>query len=100
MRWLVAALALGACGGAPRAGDTGATYIKTYSPLGHKADAKARQQAVILGTDANNGSTVLQLPAAPPKAAVDAMFVKIASGSDPASGGMTPVKLSASPTTD
>ena len=55
---------------------------------------------MILGTDTNNGSTVMYLPAAPPKAAVDAMFVKIAAGTDPATGGMTPVKLSASPTTD
>jgi uncharacterized protein len=100
MRWFLATLALAACGGAPRAGDTGTSYIKNYSPLGHKADAKSRQQAVILGTDTNNGSTVLHLPAAPAKAAVDAMFVKIDAGTDPATGGMTPVKLSASPTTD
>ena len=99
MRWHVAALAVAACGSPQHSGETGTSYIKTYSPLGHKADAKSRKQAVILGTDANDGSTVLHLPAAPPKAEVDAMFVKPA-GTDPASGGMTPVKLSASPTTD
>jgi hypothetical protein len=71
--------------------------VVTYGPLGIKADAKAPQQAVILGTDDKNGSTVIPLPPAQSKAAVDAMFVKM---SPPITGGMTPVKLATAPNPD
>jgi uncharacterized protein len=74
------------------------TSQKTYGPLGIKTDSKLASQAVILGTDDKNGSTVLPLPAAPSKALVDAMFVKLGAGTP--SGGSTPVKLSTSPNSD
>jgi hypothetical protein len=71
---------------------------KSYQPLTIKTDAKLATQAVILGTDDHNGSTVLPLPVAPTRALVDAMFVKLGGGT--ASGGSTPVKLSTSPNGD
>ncbi|HEY4175674.1 MAG TPA: hypothetical protein VGM90_02520 [Kofleriaceae bacterium] len=92
------------CGGA--SGKGGATPIagtsqKDYAPLTIKDDAKNKSQAVILGTDEKNGSTVLPLPPQPSKGLVDAMFVKL----DPknpqnASGGSTPVKLGTEPNQD
>lgn len=81
------------------AGGTGGTSTKNYDPLGIKDDAKAANQAVILGTDEKNGSTVLPLPALPSKGLVDAMFVRLGGG-QPASGGSTPVKLSTAPNSD
>jgi hypothetical protein len=60
---LVAALAL-ACGAPQRAAKKppAPTYaVKRYAPLEIKADAKAPGQAVILGTDERDGSTVLPL---------------------------------------
>src|SRR5215468_6151366 len=38
--------------------------VKHYQPLGMASDARQAGQAVILGTDEANGSTVLALPAA------------------------------------
>ncbi|MBA3464418.1 MAG: hypothetical protein H0T46_30990 [Deltaproteobacteria bacterium] len=92
------------CGGKQKTGttDTGGgtgTSTKNYDPLTIKDDSKLANQAVILGTDEKNGSTVLPLPAMPSKGLVDAMFVKIG-GMNPASGGSTPVKLSTAPNTD
>ena len=82
--------------GSPQHGDAPdrghAPRVVTYGPLGLKDDAKSPHQAVILGTDAQNGSTVMWLPEGQSKATVDAMFVKIG-GTAPATGGMTPVKL-------
>ena len=75
-----------------------ATTQKAYAPLTIKADAKATHQAVILGTDENNGSTVLPLPTAQSKGLVDALFVRTGDGT--ASGGQTPVKLATAPNTD
>ncbi len=88
------------CGRPPRgpAQPMPGTSQKAYGVLGIKTDAKLASQAVILGTDAQNGSTVLPLPATPSKALVDAMFVKLGVGV--ASGGSTPVKLSTSPNSD
>ena len=81
-------------------GGTGSgTSTKNYDPLGIKDDAKAANQAVILGTDDKNGSTVLPLPALPSKGLVDAMFVRLGGG-QAASGGSTPVKLATSPNSD
>jgi hypothetical protein len=102
---LAAALVL-SCGGSqhgPAAHDT-APSVKMYKPLEAKADTKNRSQAVILGTDAKDGSTVMQLPDAPSKSLVDAMYVKLGGKSgdrDVApSGGFSPVKLSVAPNTD
>lgn len=95
---LLAALS---CGGSqkPPSGGGGGAAQKTYDPFGMKADAKVTSQAVILGTDEKNGSTVLPLPALPSKGLVDAMFVRLSS-SEAASGGSTPVTLSTAPNTD
>jgi len=73
--------------------------VITYGPLGIKGDAKQPNQAVILGTDDKNGSTVIPLPAAQAKSLVDAMYVQMG-GSGPATGGMTPVKLATAPNPD
>jgi hypothetical protein len=98
---LVVALA---CGGHQKGGSTGTPELgggstKNYDPLTIKDDAKLVSQAVILGTDEKNGSTVLPLPATPSKGLVDAMFVRMGGGVTP-SGGSTPVKLSTAPNTD
>jgi len=71
--------------------------VVTYAPLGIKADAKAPNQAAILGTDDKNGSTLIALPAAQSMVAVDAMYVKM---SPPISGGLTAVKLATAPDPD
>ncbi|MEP6861966.1 MAG: S16 family serine protease [Deltaproteobacteria bacterium] len=95
----IAALAL-SCGGSQH-GTTDADQprVITYGPLGARGDAKRPNQAVILGTDDKNGSTVLPLPAAQAKVTVDAMYVQMG-GSGPATGGMTPVKLAIAPNPD
>ncbi len=69
---------------------------KNYGPLTIKRDAKLPNQAVILGTDDKNGSTVVPLPAIPTKGIVDAMFVRMGGGVPP-TGGSSPVKLSTGP---
>lgn len=79
--------------GTPLAG----TSQKTYAPMTVKGDAKMANQAVILGTDDKNGSTVVPLPTAQSKVNVDALWVKL--GPTP-SGGFTPVKLSTGPNSD
>jgi uncharacterized protein len=71
---------------------------KDFAPLSIKADAKAPNRAVILGTDERNGSTVVPIVGAPAKGLVDAMFVKLGKGT--ASGGSSPVKLATAPNTD
>src|SRR3954469_5150373 len=89
-----------ACGGTQHAGaPDGQPRVVTYGPLGLKSDAKAPNQAVILGTDANNASTVFPLPTVPAQAHVDAMWVTMG-GSAPVTGGMTPVKLATAPNPD
>ncbi|MGN6109084.1 MAG: S16 family serine protease [Kofleriaceae bacterium] len=72
---------------------------KTYEPLTIKDDAKAPTQAVILGTDERNGSTVVPLRATPSTGVVDALWVKLGSKAGPA-GGSTRVKLNTTPNTD
>ncbi|MFN0246277.1 MAG: hypothetical protein ACKV2T_05185 [Kofleriaceae bacterium] len=88
------------CGSGPKGGTTPlpGTTQKDFAPLTIKDDAKAKNQAVILGTDDRNGSTVLPLPLQPTRGLVDAMFVKL----DPkgATGGSTPVKLGTEPNKD
>ena len=54
---------------------------------------------MILGTDDHDGSTVLPLPTGQAKQKVDAMWVQIG-GTGPATGGMTPVKLTTAPNPD
>jgi uncharacterized protein len=99
---IAALIALGLSCGSPQhggSGDNGGPRVVTYSPLGLKSDAKQPNQAVILGTDADNGSTVLPLPPSTAKAHVDAMYVQMG-GTEPATGGMTPVKLATGPNPD
>src|SRR5688500_14423105 len=74
--------------------------VKTYGPLGMKADSKAPNQAVILGTDNKDGSTIVPLPVVTGKAGVDAMFVKMAAKPEDVIGGMSPVKLATAPNGD
>ncbi|MBA3541232.1 MAG: hypothetical protein H0T79_16595 [Deltaproteobacteria bacterium] len=65
---------------------------KDYQPLKAKDDSKSKDKAVILGTDMNNGSTVIQLPQVEGKVGVDALFVKMG-GAEKPSGGFSPVRL-------
>jgi uncharacterized protein len=85
------------CGGkgavTPTAGAT-----KSYKPLEMKADAKAPAQAVILGTDPSNGSTVVPLVGKESTVIVDSMWVQLGEG--PTKGGSSPVKLTTSPNPD
>src|SRR5262245_10248073 len=101
MRSLRVAVCLAvACGGSQRSEHKDAPLeVKTYAPLGIKADAKSPNQAAILGTDAKDGSTIVPLPATSGKTLVDAMFVKLG---DPKAiaGGMSPVKLATAPNYD
>jgi hypothetical protein len=85
------------CGGkqAPKPQPTDETK-KQYAPLTIKQDAKRPNQAVILGTDEGNGSTVVPLPVTPMNGVVDAMFVRTGAGVT-ASGGSSPVKLGTAP---
>ncbi len=70
---------------------------KDYKPFTIKDDAKSPNQAVILGTDAKNGSTIVKLPPTGVRGTVDAMWVKLG---PQVSGGSTPVKLGTSPNSD
>jgi hypothetical protein len=98
---MLAVLAL-SCGSSQRGSTThepaAGTQVKTYAPLGARSDSKVPRQAVILGTDDHNGSTVVPLPATQAQAQVDAMFVREA-GKD-STGGTTPVKLATAPNPD
>ncbi|MEO8701520.1 MAG: S16 family serine protease [Kofleriaceae bacterium] len=89
-----------ACGGPKTGTNTGkplpGTTTKQFQPLTIKEDAKAPNQAVILGTDDKNGSTIVKLPITDSSGTVDAMFVRMGGG-QPASGGSSPVKLTTSP---
>ncbi|MFT3700330.1 MAG: hypothetical protein QM831_44710 [Kofleriaceae bacterium] len=100
MRLRFALVALVACGsGQHGTSDEPKPRVITYGPLGIKTDAKQANQAVILGTDDKNGSTVLPLPTGPAKANVDAMYVELGGGSN-TKGGITPVKLATAPNPD
>src|SRR5689334_17630456 len=96
---LALALVLLSCGGGQttKTKPLDDTAKKDYKPLTIKDDAKSPNQAVILGTDAKNGSTIVKLPATGMKGTVDAMWVKLG---PTVSGGSTPVKLNTSPNSD
>ncbi len=72
---------------------------KAFAPLAFKQDARVPHQAVILGTDERDGSTILRIPGAPAAVRVGAMVVR-RDGSGPATGGTTPIALSAAPSAD
>ncbi len=89
---LVAACIALSCGAPQRAQAPEPTLeVKAYEPFAMKADAKAPHQAVILGSDATDRSTILPLPASPGSATVDAVL---------ASAGFSPVKLATAPNSD
>lgn len=95
---LCAALELAGCGGPHRPVPPAPLVSRTqhYQPLGMTADAKLPGQAVILGTDETNGSTVLPIPTTTSTAVVDAMVVT-PGGSGPASGRTIAVTLTTAP---
>ena len=72
-RGVLAAALVVACGGTQHgpAMKEPAPKVVTYRPLGIKADAKAPNQAVILGTDDKSGSTLIALPAAQSTVQID-----------------------------
>ena len=80
-------------GGNAGAGGT----TKQLDPLGIKTDAKAPNQALILGTDAKGGSTIIPLVDGESTSSVDSMWVRLG---PPASGGSSPVKLTTAPNPD
>ncbi|MCE9575174.1 MAG: hypothetical protein K8W52_18625 [Deltaproteobacteria bacterium] len=86
-------------GARPPGGTTPGSTTKQLAPLGIKEDAKAPSQALILGTDAKGGSTIIPLAGKDASVSVDAMFV-ITGGGNPASGGSSPVKLTTAPNPD
>jgi hypothetical protein len=82
-RELVAVLAF-ACGG-PRgpsspAGLEPQAQIKMYAPLGARDDARQPHQAVVLGTDERDGSTLLQLSPATGGTVIDATYLHLGNG--------------------
>ena len=79
-------------GGAAR-GPAGPTETKV-EPLAIEAAAKAPNQALILGTDADGGSMLLPLADGESSVTVDSMWVKLG---PPATGGASPVRLTAAP---
>lgn len=91
---LVATLACSGKSGTGTTPKTGTT--KEFAPLTVATEAKAKHQAVILGTDEKNGSTIIPLPTTATEGTVDAMWVKMG-GADGPSGGSTPVNLKTEP---
>jgi hypothetical protein len=90
---------LSACSGTGRTPTSGrrlegATTVQ-YAPLQMKADAKAANQAVILGTDAKGGSTVIPLVDGEGSAKLDTMVVRVGDGT--MTGEMAPVTLTTGP---
>jgi hypothetical protein len=69
---------------------------KQVAPLQIKEDSKSPAQALILGTDAQGGSTVLPLAGAESRVSVDSMWVTRGGGA-PATGGSSPVALVTTP---
>ncbi len=96
---LLIAVACGGGGTQPNKPQPPAGGSKDFAPLTIKEDAKAPNQAVILGTDEKNGSTIVPITGAAAKGLVDAMYVKIG-GQGPATGGLSPVRLSTAPNTE
>jgi hypothetical protein len=92
---LGAVLVLVACG-TPK-GATGPQpdldNMKMYEPFAMRDDAKQPHQAIILGTDAKGGSTVLKLPAAPSEAITDAMGVRVKLATSPNPDGKVNVGI-------
>ena len=92
----VVAIALLSCGGGSSTQIPAKETGKKHQPLAVKKEAKVANQAVVLGTDDKNGSTVITLPTGVARVNVDALFVRMGGG-EKASGGYSPVKLSTAP---
>jgi hypothetical protein len=90
-----AAALVTSCGGGKGAVTPTPGVTKAYKPLEMKKDAKVPAQAVILGTDATNGSTVVSLQGKDSSVTVDSMWVQLGEG--PTKGGSSPVKLTTAP---
>ncbi len=99
---LLAAVAL-SCGSPTGATTPGVEPVvegtRTVAPLQFTAEAKAPAQALILGTDARGGSTVVALAGAESRVSVDSMWVRTGGG-NPAFGGTSPVALVTAPNPD
>jgi len=94
-------LVLAACGGPGRPSTptgTRTAHTKKYAPLEMRADAKVVNQAVILGTDAKGGSTVIPLVDGAGSAKLDTMVVKV--GGTTMVGDVAPVTLTTGPNPD
>ncbi len=99
-RGIVAACFVVACGPPQRTEQPKAPpplEVKTYAPLGIKADAKSPNKAVILGTDDKDGSTIVPLPATAATSAFDAMVVRM---KPDVVGNLTRVKVTTGPNPD
>ena len=82
------------CGAPPRPARPGLSQgtVKRYRPLEIAGDARRADQAMILGSDEANGSTVLSLPAAPTPIVVTALAVT-RGGAGPVTGVAQPIVL-------
>jgi uncharacterized protein len=98
---LLASAVLLACGGpgqTPTTKGPKGAHTKQYAPLEMKADAKAKNQAVILGTDTRGGSTVIPLVEGEGSVKLDTMLVKVGDGA--ITGDTAPVTLTTGPNVD
>ena len=99
MSMLAALAAAAACGPSGAPAPPGPRPVqagtKQVAPLQIEEEAKSPAQALILGTDAKGGSTVLPLAGAESRVSVDSMWVRMGGG--PAVGGASPVALVTSP---
>lgn len=99
-RLLAALVALVAgCGPAPRAKDSASPRprpggFRQVAPLAFAAEAKAPDQALILGTDPRGGATVVPLAGGPSPVALDLLVVRTA---PVAVGATSPIALSTTP---
>jgi uncharacterized protein len=83
------------CGPKPDGGGGGGGGgVVKVTPGDIEAEAKAPNQALILGTDTSGGSTIIALAEGESSVSVDSMWVKMG---PPASGGSSPVKLTTAP---
>lgn len=67
--------------------------MKMYEPFAMRDDAKRPHQAVILGTDAKGGSTVIKLPARESRVTVDASGVRVTLATAPNPDGTVQVGI-------
>jgi len=73
---------------------------KTVKPFEINQDAKPRYQALILGTDEKDGSTIIPLAGEPNTVQLDAMWVFLGGPGWDTSGGLSKIWLTTSPQDD